>query len=119
MRRKIYKSLDKPSSLFGLKGSYLTWALIGLGGALCLAFMVTAITSGLIGIIIFVFAGIAVYLYVIGYQSRYTERERDKKLSARSLPDVIVVPPIPFSRLSNYKVKLESKKSSKATSSPQ
>ena len=105
MKKRIYKSLDKSSSLFGLRGTYLTWGIMGIGAALCIAFMIGSVTSGLIGTICFVIFGVVAYLFVIYYQSKYSERERDKWLSAKKLPDIIVLSPRPINKMSNYKLK--------------
>lgn len=110
MRRKIYKSLDKPSSLFGIRGSYLLWVIVGLFAALMLALMVGMITNSLVGFVSFLVGGIVVYLFVIRFQSRFSERERDKWMSSRNLPDVIVFRPVRFKNLSGYKLRVDKRK---------
>lgn len=96
MRRKIYKSLDKPSSLFGIKGSYITWVIIGAGVSLILALLVNSMTNGLIAILFFIALMVGVYLWVISFQSKYSERTREKLFSSRELPDIILIQPRPF-----------------------
>lgn len=97
MQKQIYRALDKPSSLLGIQGSYQRWAAIGMGGAALLGLFVSQATVGLVGFGVFAVAGGAVYLYIIRYQSKYSERERDKKLSAREMPDFVVMPDHPLS----------------------
>lgn len=97
MEKRIYRALDKPSSLLGIQGSYQRWAGIGIGGAALLGLIVSKATVGLVGFIVFAIAAGGVYLYIIRYQSKYSERERDKKLSAKEMPDFIVLPDHPLS----------------------
>lgn len=96
MRRKIYKSLDKPSSLFGIKGSYLSWVIIGAGVSLVISLMVNAMTNGLVAILFFLALMVGVYLWVVSFQSKYSERTREKLFSSRDLPDVILLQPRPL-----------------------
>ena len=110
MRRKVYKALDKPSSLFGLRGTYITWGIVGIIIALFIALMVSAIFNSIVGTVVFVILSVVAYLYVVHYQSRFSERERDKWLSARKLPDVIVMPPVPLRKLSKYKLTFNEKR---------
>ena len=105
MRRKIYKSLDKPSSLFGIRGSYITWVIAGAGVALVLALLVNTITNGLIAILVFLALMVGVYLWVISFQSEYSERTRDKLFTARDLPDIILLQPRPLSKQRSYTLK--------------
>lgn len=105
MRRKVYKSLDKPSSLFGIKGSYLSWVLAGAGVALVFALMVNTITNGLVAILVFLALIVGVYLWVISFQSKYSERTRDKLFTARDLPDIILLQPRSLSKQRAYTLK--------------
>lgn len=106
MRYTIYKSLDKPSSLFGLKGTYLTICIAGAGVGLFPAVLVGSITNGLIGTILFIGCAAGSYFGTLRFQSKFSERERAKWLSSRNLPDYIAVPP---RKLSSY-TKIEFKK---------
>lgn len=99
MRYKVYKSLDKPSSLFGLRGSYLRYAIIGIVVAAMVCFIVAGVTNGLVGILLFIVLVAVVYFLVLRIQSKFSERERTKWFCAHELPDYIIVPP---KRLSNY-----------------
>ena len=99
MRYTVYKSLDKPSSLFGLRGSYLRYAIIGIVIAAMVAFIIGSATNGLVGMLLFIILVAVVYFLVLRIQARFSERERTKWFCAHVLPDYIIVPP---KRLSSY-----------------
>lgn len=99
MRYTVYKSLDKPSSLFGLRGTYLRYAIIGIIVAAMISFIVGGITNGLVGMILFIILIAVVYIIVLRIQAKFSERERTKWFCAHVLPDYIIVPP---KRLSAY-----------------
>lgn len=93
MKVKIYKSLDKPSSFLGLKGSYALYAGVGVLIALCIAGYVSTFSNGLVGILAFVGLSVVAYLLVLRVQASFTERELKKYLSGKRLPDFIEVHP--------------------------
>lgn len=96
MKTKIYKALDKPSSLFGLKGSYIRFAIIGLVAALILGLLVGRALNGLLGVGVFAGAAMGVYLGVLMFQSKYPERERKRWMCSKKIPDFVSVPPKSF-----------------------
>lgn len=102
----VFKSLDNPSSMFGLKGSYVRYAAVGAGIALALALVIGSATNGLVGIIAFVAIVMLVYMGVMAFQARYTERERKKWFASRKLPDVLVFEPMTFTSLARQKLDL-------------
>ena len=109
MQFPIYKSLDKPSSLFGLKGSYLTICIAGLGIGAIPSVLVGTMTNGFFGFVLFIGLAAVAYFATLRFQSKFSERERTKWLACRGLPNYIKVPP---RRLSKY-AKIEFKKKRK------
>lgn len=105
MEIRIYKSLDNPPSMLGLKGSYLRFAAIGLAIALVIGMLVGSVTNGLIGILVFVALTAAAYIGVMAFQARFTERERKKWFSSRKIPDLIHVKPVPIHKLARLNEK--------------
>ena len=99
MRIKVYKSLDKPSSFLGLKGSYIMYTGVGAVIALCLAGYISTLTNGLIGILSFLGLCVIIYLMVLRVQASMTERELKRFLSGKMLPNYIVFHP---ERLKKY-----------------
>lgn len=98
MKYRFYKSLDKKSSFFGIRGSYLSYAVMGLLGALVLAAIVGVNTNGLVGTVSFALLAVLLYAAIMIVQGRYSERERDRFLDGKSIPSHITVPPYRLSR---------------------
>ena len=91
MKYVIYRNLDRPFTLLGIKGRYIAVAGAGL---------VSCIISGLnCGAIAGTFAGLAVTLIlsVVGYlsiaelQQRYPEKALSRKLASLGIPKFITV----------------------------
>lgn len=99
MHYTIYKALDNPPSFVGLKGSYIKYTGFGMAGAGAVGMIVGTFTNGLIGVIVFVACAAGVYLGVLAFQAKFTERERTKWLSSKKLKDVIIVAPVKFTKL--------------------
>lgn len=94
MKVKMYKSLDKTSSLFGIRGSYLYIMMAGIVVAVVLGF---GIVGGMFGSIIGTLAtlafGAVAYFIVMMLQARFSERSLQKKISSFSFPDYIILKP--------------------------
>ena len=103
MLYKVYRSLDKTNSLFGIKGSYQKYALIGIVAAILLGFVLGMMTNGLIGTLVALGGGAAVYVAILSVQSRFSERERTKWFCSHRLPDCITVPPRPLRRYLRFR----------------
>lgn len=98
MLYKVYKSLDKTNSLFGIKGSYQRYALFGVAGGVILGLVVGMAAGGLLGTLTAIGAGVGVYVAILSIQSKFSERERTKWFCSHKLPDCITVPPRPLRR---------------------
>lgn len=96
MKKKVYKALDRPSSLFGLKGTYIRFAIIGIVAALLLGALAGRLVNGLVGVVVFALAAMGAYLGVMMFQSRYPERDRKRRLCSGSIPDFISMKPMSF-----------------------
>lgn len=99
MERRVYRSLDRPVAFFGVRGRYTTWLAMGLGGDLVLSLVVGMMTVGMIGVVLFVAGAIAIYLYIISFQERMSDRELDRKLNGRRLASCIRRKPVCIRRI--------------------
>ena len=99
MEYRVYKSLDRKASTFGLRGSYLKFGLIGVAVAFVIGGLFWINTSGLVGFIVFVALVLLAYAAIMGFQARFSERERNRWFAGFFLPDSTAVPP---RRLSSY-----------------
>ena len=94
MRYRVYRSLDKPSAFFGIRGRFMkVVAAVGAVGALA-GIVIGAATSGLVGLLIFLAAGAGGYLYAQNLQEDMTERDLQRRLASRRQPRFITVRPL-------------------------
>lgn len=103
MLYKVYRSLDKTNSLFGIKGTYQRYAIFGIAGAVILGLVVGMMTNGMFGTLAAIGGAVGVYVAVLSVQSKFSERERAKWFCAHKLPDCITVPPRPLRRYCRIK----------------
>ena len=93
MKYRIYKSLDKSASLFGIAGSYKKITIVLLAADFLVSLIVGKATLGLVGVGVFAALLVVIYIGMLAFQSKYTERERDKWLASFRIPDFTSVPP--------------------------
>ena len=89
---RIFRSLDKPSVFFGIKGKYMTWAMLSLGIVACLAILVGTSFSSLLGFVVFLVGLVVVYFAVLSVQSRITDRQMSKIMAAKMRVKYIKTP---------------------------
>lgn len=94
MRRKVYRSLDRPAAVFGIRGRFL-WVAALLGA---FALVVGIVTGGAASMLAGTGAGIvcaaAAYLLVLSVQSRVDEKDLVKVIVKRSFPDLYRMRPM-------------------------
>ena len=91
MRCRVYRNLDRPFTLFGVKGRYIPAA-----GALLLGIIIVSLV---VGSALGTFAGLACavvlivggYLLLLEVQQRYGEKGLSRFLAGRRLPRFILV----------------------------
>lgn len=98
MYYKVFKALDKPSSLFGLRGSYLYYCVGGIAVAAVIALLIGMVVK-IIGWIIFFALAAAAYFLTLQLQAKFSEKERTKWFCSHRLPSCIRIAP---KRLSSY-----------------
>ena len=96
MRCKVYRSLDRPSSFFGIKGRFLGWYLLVVGAALVLSVAIGIATAGIIGFVLFIAGAAGAYVLVMSLQDKSTDREFSLRLAARKYPRFYRLRPQPF-----------------------
>ena len=86
MRRKVYRSLDRPASVFGIRGRFLWVAVLGGAPALVAGVAVGGAVSMLAGV------GTA-YMATLSLQSKVDEKDLVKTVVKRSYPTLYRVRP--------------------------
>ena len=93
MRRRVYRSLDQATTVFGIRGRFL-WGMV-LGGAL--AAIVGMVTSKVTGLVIGVGAAIAMalasFFLILVLQSRIDEKDLVRMIVKRGYPTLYRVYP--------------------------
>ncbi len=99
MYYKVFKALDKPSSLFGLRGSYLYFCVGGIFVAAVVALIIASAGIKIFAWIIFFVLAAAAYFVTLQVQAKLSEKERTKWFCSHRLPSCVRIPP---RRLSSY-----------------
>jgi len=99
MYYKVFKALDKPSSLFGLRGSYLYYCVGGIVVAAVVALVIASLGIKIVSWLIFFALSAGAYFLTLQLQAKYSEKERTKWFCSHRLPSCIRVAP---RRMSTY-----------------
>ena len=104
---RVWKSLDKPSSLLGLRGAYGKYLFLLCGVMIFPGVIVGSLTEGVWGFLLFVLGCAGVYLGLLSLQASHSAKELSRITEANNLPDYIQVPP---KMMRNYNYDLEKEK---------
>jgi hypothetical protein len=91
MRCKVYRNLDRPFSLFGIKGRYIIVAGVAAIADIIVAMVVGAVFGSITGI------AAAVALVAVGYiaigeiQQKFGTKAIDRKIAGLSIPKHIIM----------------------------
>ena len=91
MRCRVYRNLDRPFTLFGVKGRYIPVALISLLGIVILSVVLGSAFGTFVGLASAVVLIICGYLLLLEIQQRYGEKGLSRFISGRRLPKFILV----------------------------
>lgn len=89
MTLQVFRSLDRPSAFFGIRGRYLSIAAYAMIIDLVIAFFVGRGTNSLIGVLFFLALAAVIYLGIIYLQGMMSDKALFRRLSARRLPGYI------------------------------
>lgn len=99
MTRKVYRSLDKPSAFFGIRGRFI-WLLAIMVIILLMVAVIFSKTIGTIPASLVFFGGaIAAYSIVISTQAKMSERAFMRFISSKRIPRALRLSP---SRVMTY-----------------
>jgi len=93
MKRRVYRSLDRPATFFGVRGRFMVIFGLGFALALIIAMIVGGMTSMLVGFGVLLLICVAVYMTVISLQERISEKDLFKLVIRRRFPDIYRVQP--------------------------
>jgi hypothetical protein len=93
MKCTVYRSLDKPSAFFGIRGQFVTWFAVILGAVLFLALIVGVTVDAIVAIVVFVAGGGSDYLFIMNLQGKSSDRALSIRMNSRRYPRFFRVPP--------------------------
>lgn len=91
MRYRVYRNLDRPFTLLGVKGRYIPVALVGLLGIVVLAIVLGTVFGTFIGLasaLVFIVGG---YLALTEMQQKFGEKQLSRFIAGKRLPRFILV----------------------------
>ena len=91
MRYRVYRNLDRPFTLLGIKGRYIPVALGGLLGVVVLAIVLGMVFGTFVGLASAVVLIVGGYLALTEIQQRFGEKALSRFLSGRRLPKFILI----------------------------
>lgn len=92
MRCPVYRSLDKPSAFFGIRGRFTTWMVGFLVADLVVAVVVAIVTVSMFGFLVFVAGAVAAYLYIMSLQAKGSDRAFSMKMNSKKYPQYVRTP---------------------------
>lgn len=93
MKRRVYRSLDRPATVFGIRGRFLWVAVLGGALALIVGLVVGAVSSMIVGFGAGLLAALAAYFLTLSLQSKVDEKDLFKMIVKRSYPALYRVRP--------------------------
>ncbi len=93
MKRRVYRSLDRPATVFGIRGRFLWVAVLGGALALIVGLVVGAVSSMIVGFGAGLLAALAAYFLTLSLQSKVDEKDLFKMIVKRSYPSLYRVRP--------------------------
>lgn len=82
MKCKVYKSLDRPTSFFGVRGRFVGWLALLVCACLVVSLVVGSFFGSVAGVILFLLCGASAYLFVIGLQDKWSDKDFSLKLNS-------------------------------------
>ena len=91
MRYRVYRNLDRPFTLLGIKGRYIPVALAGLLGIIVLSLIVGAVGGTFIGLAWALVVIVGGYLGLLEIQQRYGEKGLSRFIAGKRLQKFILI----------------------------
>ena len=91
MRCKVYRNLDRPFTLLGIKGRYIPVALAGLLGIIVFAIVLGTVFGTFIGLASAVALIVGGYLALTEIQQKFGEKALSRRMAGMRLPRFILV----------------------------
>ena len=87
----MYRNLDRPFTLLGIKGRYIPIAGVGLLGIIILSLITGSIAGTFVGLATAVALIVSAYLALTEIQQRFGEKALSRRMAGMRLPKFILV----------------------------
>ena len=91
MKCRVYRNLDRPFTLLGIKGRYIPVALSGLFGIIVFAIVLGTVFGTFIGLASAVALSVGGYLALTEIQQKFGEKALSRRMAGMRLPRFILV----------------------------
>lgn len=91
MRCRVYRNLDRPFTLLGIKGRFIPIAGAGLVGIIILSLIVGSIAGTFVGLATAVALIVSGYLALTEIQQRFGEKVLARRMAGMRLPKFILM----------------------------
>ncbi len=91
MRCRVYRNLDRPFTLLGVKGRYIPVALIGLLAIILIAVVLGSALGTFVGLASAAALIVGGYVILLEVQQRFGEKGLSRFVSGQRLPKFILV----------------------------
>ena len=91
MTCRVYRNLDRPFTLFGVKGRYIPVALAVLLGIVIVSIVLGSVLGTFAGLVSALSLTVGGYLLLVEVQNRYGEKGLTRFLAGRRLPKFILI----------------------------
>lgn len=98
MKVKVYRNLDRPFTLFGIKGGFIGVMLAIVVAVLIIATIAGSATSGFVGLGVFAVLLFAGYFAVSVLQEKHSGNEIARLFSGARLPKYVVINEKPWKK---------------------
>ena len=91
MKAQVYRNLDRPFTLFGIRGRYIVIAGVILLGVLVISLIVGSACNAFVGMATALILTVTAYLTLLEVQQRFPEKALGRRLAAMNLPKYVLV----------------------------
>ena len=91
MKVIIYRNIDRPFSLFGIKGMFIAVFISSAVVITLLAFLIAAVSYAIAGLLFWLSVFFLMYLVISLVQGRYREKDISRMLNSIRMPSFIII----------------------------
>jgi len=91
MKTQVYRNLDRPFTLLGIKGRYIIFAGVAVIASIVIGLVAGTIGNTFVGLAVALVLIVGCYLGILEIQQRFPEKALSRKLGSMGLPKSVTV----------------------------